>query len=172
MTRCSTHIKRRFAARKLPMPKNNAVQAMVPEGAQVLANPNGTAPGLAMKAGSGVRSLASGQPQASERLSPDPRRQTPDAKWLVMLPGPPRELRPMFDHLVVPLLRREFPLETPFVCRTLRTCGIAESLVQEKIQIPLVALVAAGLEVGYCARVGQVDVRLSARGVNAEKLVA
>src|SRR5215469_3427311 len=36
------HIQRRFAARKLPMPKINEVQAMVPEGALVLANPNGT----------------------------------------------------------------------------------------------------------------------------------
>jgi nicotinamide-nucleotide amidase len=88
-----------------------------------------------------------------------------------MLPGPPRELRPMFDNLVVPLLRREFPLDAPFVCRTLRTSGIAESLVQEKIATPLSALVAAGLEIGYCARPGQVDVRLSARGVNEGKIV-
>ena len=43
------HIKKRFKARNLPMPKNNEVQAMVPEGAVVLNNPNGTAPGLAMK---------------------------------------------------------------------------------------------------------------------------
>ena len=43
------HIKKRFAARNLPMPKNNEVQALVPEGAIVLPNPNGTAPGLAMK---------------------------------------------------------------------------------------------------------------------------
>ena len=82
-----------------------------------------------------------------------------------MLPGPPRELRPMFDEQVVPLLRREYPPAAPFVCRTLRTSGIAESRVQEKIGPPLAALVAIGLEVGYCARVGQVDVRLSARGV-------
>jgi nicotinamide-nucleotide amidase len=165
------HIKRRFAARNLPMPKNNEVQALVPEGALVLANPNGTAPGLAMKVGSGVWGLASGKPQTRERLSPDPKRQTSAAKWLVMLPGPPRELRPMFDNLVVPLLRREFPLDAPFVCRTLRTSGIAESLVQEKIATPLSALVAAGLEIGYCARPGQVDVRLSARGVNEGKIV-
>jgi nicotinamide-nucleotide amidase len=165
------HIKRRFAVRKLPMPKNNEVQAMVPEGAQVLANPNGTAPGLAMKVGSGVWGLASGKPQTSEPLSPDPKAQTQDAKWLVMLPGPPRELRPMFDDQVVSLLRREFPLDAPFVCRTLRTSGSAESRVQEQIQPPLAALVAAGLEVGYCARVGQVDVRLSARGAGGEKMV-
>jgi nicotinamide-nucleotide amidase len=77
----------------------------------------------------------------------------------------------MFDHLVVPLLRREFPLAAPFVCRTLRTSGIAESLVQEKIAAPLGALVAAGLEIGYCARTGQVDVRLSARGASGGKVV-
>ena len=165
------HIKKRFAARNLPMPKNNEVQALVPEGALVLANPNGTAPGLAMEVGSGVWRLASGRPQTSERLSPDPRARTQDAKWLVLLPGPPRELRPMFDDQVEPLLRREFPPAAPFVCRTLRTSGIAESRVQEKIGSPLYKLEAMGLEVGYCARVGQVDVRLSARGANAERVV-
>jgi nicotinamide-nucleotide amidase len=77
----------------------------------------------------------------------------------------------MFNEQVVPLLRREFPLAAPFVCRTLRTSGLAESLVQQKIQPPLAVLVAAGLEVGYCARVGQVDVRLSARGAEGEKMV-
>lgn len=153
------HIKRRFAARRLPMPKNNEVQALVPEGAMVLANPNGTAPGLAME------------------VSPNPFRNFGDSQnsrsktWLVMLPGPPRELRPMFDNFVVPLLRREFPLAAPFVCRTLRTSGIAESLVQEKIEAPLNTLAAAGLEIGYCARAGRVDVRLSARGGNGKKIV-
>lgn len=165
------HIIKRFAARNLPMPKNNEVQAMVPEGALVLANPNGTAPGLAMEVGSGVWDLASGKPQTRERLSPDPGVRNPDAKWLVMLPGPPRELRPMFDDFIVPLLRREFPPAVPFVCRTLRTSGLAESLVQEKIGSPLNKLEAMGLEVGYCARVGQVDVRLSARGAEAERVV-
>ena len=165
------HIKRRFAARKLPMPKNNEVQAMVPQGAQVLANPNGTAPGLAMKVDEDGRwEMENGEKNSgpSSTFNP-PSSRSP--KWLVMLPGPPRELRPMFNEQVVPLLRREFPLEAPFVCRTLRTSGIAESLVQDKIQTPLAALVATGLEVGYCARVGQVDVRLSARGAGGEKTV-
>jgi nicotinamide-nucleotide amidase len=53
----------------------------------------------------------------------------------------------------------------------LRTGGIGESAVQEKIQSPLAALVADGLEIGYCARVGQVDVRLTARCADAEKIV-
>jgi nicotinamide-nucleotide amidase len=77
----------------------------------------------------------------------------------------------MFDAAVVPLLQREFPLQAPFVCRTLRTGGLGESAVQEKIKAPLDALVAAGVEVGYCARVGQVDVRLTATGVESARMV-
>ena len=77
----------------------------------------------------------------------------------------------MFDDQVVPLLRRFLPLTEGFVCRTLRTTGIGESIVQEKIHVALASLVAAGLDVGYCAHVGQVDVRLSARGGTATKLV-
>ncbi len=161
------HIQRRFALRKLAMPKINEVQALVPEGALVLANPNGTAPGLAMKIEDRRLEIGDEKRRSPASISELP---TPN-QWLVMLPGPPRELRPMFDREVVPLLRREFPLDASFVCRTLRTSGIAESLVQEKIQSPLAAFTAAGLEVGYCARVGQVDVRLSARGADAEKVV-
>jgi nicotinamide-nucleotide amidase len=77
----------------------------------------------------------------------------------------------MFDDLVTPLIRREFPLSAPFVCRTLRTSGVGESRVQEMIAGPLTALVTVGLEVGYCARPGQVDVRLIAHGVAAETVV-
>jgi nicotinamide-nucleotide amidase len=161
-----THIKNYFAARKRPMPANNDVQAMVPEGAMVLHNPNGTAPGLAM-----VIEQSEGRvPRVpNQNEIKDSRSSSLRTKWLIMLPGPPRELRPMFDDSVVPILRREFPLEIPFVCRTLRTGGVGESAVQEKIQSPLAALVADGLEVGYCARVGQVDVRLAARGAGREK---
>ena len=88
-----------------------------------------------------------------------------------MLPGPPRELRPMFDTTVVTLVQREFPPAAPFVCRTLRTTGLGESAVQEKVKVALDALVTAGLGVGYCARVGQVDVRLTASNGNAAGLV-
>jgi len=91
-------------------------------------------------------------------------------QWLVMLPGPPRELRPMFDTSVVPLLKREFAEEI-FICRTLRSTGVGESSVQEKVEADLQPLVARGLEVGYCARPGAVDVRLVASGAGAQELV-
>jgi nicotinamide-nucleotide amidase len=78
----------------------------------------------------------------------------------------------MFRETVAPLLRRLFPAIEPFVCRTLRTIELGESVVQEKIAKSLVRLVEAGLEVGYCARPGQVDVRLAARGESAEEWVS
>jgi len=164
------NIERFFAERKRPMPASTRVQALVPEGAFVLQNAYGTAPGLAMK----VEDRGSKMEDGGFSAAPTSILHLPSSrssKWLIMLPGPPRELRPMFNELVVPLLRRELPLESEFVCRTLRTTGIGESLVQEKIQAPLTRLVAAGLEVGYCARIWQVDVRLSATGLNATELV-
>jgi nicotinamide-nucleotide amidase len=141
------HIEHFFAKRNRARPAKTTVETLVPEGALVFINQNGTAPGLAM-------ALAG---RSSKQ-------------WLVMLPGPPRELRPMFDDAVAPLLQREFSREQ-FVCRTLRSTGIGESRVQEMVEADLQPLVATGLEVGYCARPGAVDVRLSARGPGAEKLV-
>ena len=138
---------------KRPMPERTRVQALVPEGATVLTNAHGTAPGLAME------------------VRPNPFRSAGRPTWLIMLPGPPRELRPMFADSVVPLLRRVLPLEGNFVCRTLRTTGIGESVVEEKISGPLHPQVEAGLDLGYCARPGQVDVRLAAHGAEAEQRV-
>jgi nicotinamide-nucleotide amidase len=147
------HIESFFAARKRPMPASTLVQAMVPEGAIVLPNPNGTAPGLAIK-------VARSAPLA---IPP---------QWLIMLPGPPRELRPMFNATVVPLLHRELPLEAEFVCRTLRTVGIGESQAADRIGSRLLDSIAHGLELGYCAHVGAVDVRLAAKGPQAAQLVS
>jgi nicotinamide-nucleotide amidase len=136
------------------MPETTKVQAQVPEDALVLDNPNGTAPGLAME------------------VRPNPFRTDGKTSWLVMLPGPPRELRPMFTNHTLPLLQKKFPLETNFACLTLRTTGMGESVVEEKIAPPLQSLISAGLELGYCAHYGSVDVRLVAHGANAEKTVA
>lgn len=142
-----------FAARNRPVPGGARVQALVPEGAEVLPNRHGTAPGLAME------------------LRPNPYRADGGPTWLVMLPGPPRELRPMFTEAVVPLLRRVLPPGDGFVCRTLRTTGLPESVVETRLAGPLRGLVERGLDVGYCAQPGRVDVRLAARGAAAGELV-
>ena len=153
------HIEQFFALRKRPMPASTRIQAMVPEGAIVLPNPHGTAPGLALKVENvSVPSTINSQP-------PTP------AKWLVMLPGPPRELRPMFNDAVVPLLQQVLPLGGQCICRTLRTVGMGESLVADKIEEAMRGFVQRGMDLGYCARVGQVDVRLVARGEQAQEIV-
>jgi len=144
------HIDGFFSGRQRPMPASTRVQALVPEGAMVLANAHGTAPGLVMDATRAGRA----------------------ASLLIMLPGPPRELRPMFADQVVPLILKRFPLETTFVCRTLKTTGLGESMVEEKIAPRLQALTEAGLDLGYCARNGEVDVRFVARGHAAGASVA
>jgi nicotinamide-nucleotide amidase len=147
------HISHIFTRLKRPMPERTKVQALIPEGATVLHNPHGTAPGLAME------------------LRPNPFRAGGQPSWLIMLPGPPRELRPMFTDSVVPLLGRVLTPAGTFVCRTLRTTGIGESMVEEKIGGPLQRWLKAGHDLGYCARPGQVDVRLAVRGDDAEQQV-
>lgn len=77
----------------------------------------------------------------------------------------------MFTDTVVPLLRRVLPLQSEFVCRTLRSTGVGESALAARITKPLQALVEQGLELGYCAHPGSVDVRLAARGENAACVV-
>ena len=147
-----THIENFFAKRNRPRPAKTSVETFVPEGAEVFLNQFGTAPGLAIQIESKIQNLKS------------------KIQWLVMLPGPPRELRPMFDAQIVPLLQREFAEEI-FICRTLRSSGVGESRVQEMVEADLQSLVARGLEVGYCARPGAVDVRLTASGAGAGELV-
>jgi nicotinamide-nucleotide amidase len=141
-----------FTSRKRPMPESTKVQALVPRGATVLMNAHGTAPGLIIE-------VPAGKFRAAPTL-------------LAMLPGPPRELRPMFAAQVAPLLKQKFPCETDFACRTLKTTGLGESRVEELIAPKLKHLTDMGLELGYCARTGEVDVRFVARGCGAQQHVA
>jgi len=143
------HVEAFFSKRRRPMPASTRVQAMVPAGATVLMNPNGTAPGLAMD-------FAAGQA----------------AGLLFMLPGPPRELRPMFTDQALPLIEQRFGKPLEFACAVLRTTGIGESLAEERIAPGLEPLARRGLEIGYCARVGEVDLRFIARGPGAAAVVA
>ncbi len=148
------HVEEFFTKRNRPMPASTRVQGLVPEGASVLMNAHGTAPGLIID------------------VNPNPFRSGGKASRLVMLPGPPRELRPMFIEQIAPLLRNWFPTEGAFICRTLRSTGLGESWVEENVAGPLKHLTDAGLDIGYCARIGEVDVRLTKRGGGAQEAVA
>ena len=115
----AAHIEGFFERRNRPMAGSVLVQAQVPEGAVVFPNEHGTAPGLAIEA------------------SPNPFRAGGGSAWLIMLPGPPRELRPMFDDQVLPFINKYLPLEKEFHCRILRSLGIGESMVEEMLLGPL-----------------------------------
>ena len=129
-------IQDRFSRRGIEMTPRNRRQAQVPEGATVLANPNGTAPGLYL------RHVPSG---------PGPTRH------IFLLPGPPRELRPMFQDLVVPILKELVPGGAAFQSRRWLVIGMGESKVEAVVGEALLAV--PGLELGYCARPGAVEVR-------------
>jgi len=130
----------RYRRRGTRMPESVRVQAMVPRGATVFYNDHGTAPGLAI-----------------------PTRKPGNCRWLVLLPGPPRELRPMFETQVMPLLLREYQATLPIVdCRVLRVVGLGESVVAERVEPLLREL--REVEIGYCARMGEVELRLIVRG--------
>lgn len=125
---------------RLGRPVNASVarQAQVPEGAVVLANGHGTAPGL--------------------YLPPAPLAGSGESPHIFLLPGPPRELRPMFTNEVAPILAKLIERQGPRPeCRIYRCGGIGESAVEELVGERLTAI--AGLEIGYCARLGEVDVR-------------
>ncbi|HOB32482.1 MAG TPA: molybdopterin-binding protein, partial [Verrucomicrobiota bacterium] len=143
-----------FEKRNRPMPERVRVEALVPEGAIILPNRHGTAPGLAV-------------PVPPGRFRPGS-----SPAWLLMLPGPPRELQPMFLESALPLLRRELRPAVERVCRTVHTCGLGESLVQERVEPALSEFVRSGVKIGYCARPGQVDVRLTFAGPGSGDVIA
>ena len=132
-------IRERLARRNIPVRERMLRQAMVPEGATVLPNAHGTAPGLYIP------------PVLTPSLS------TPH---LFLLPGPPRELKPMFERHVQPLLRRirgDLPNRE---YRNYHIVGLGESTVEELIGMEL--SLRGDIEVGYCARPNEVDFRLIA----------
>ena len=124
----------KFAKRKIAMNDRQRPQAMVPEGGVVMENPNGTAPGLIID---NEKTVA------------------------LLLPGPPRELHPMWNDQALPWLRKKFAARlTPVHEVTLRILGLGETKVQILVEDEVKAL--GPVEVGYCARSGEVDLRLIA----------
>jgi nicotinamide-nucleotide amidase len=98
-------IRKRLTGRGYKMTPNNERQALVPRGATLLPNPNGTAPGLKMEQ---------------------------DGKLIVLLPGPPRENQPMFIDLVMPDLER-MSRGVRIAKRLLKVTGMGESQLDDQI---------------------------------------
>lgn len=128
-------IEERFRARGRRMPEANLRQADVPQGADWLANANGTAPGLwlALEAG----------------------------KVLLLLPGPPKELQAMFEEHCLPRLR-PLAAKHAFAAKVLKVVGLTESEVDERIA-PLYRR-CSNAETTLLATPGQIEIHLRASG--------
>ncbi|YCM45862.1 competence/damage-inducible protein A [Verrucomicrobiaceae bacterium 227] len=129
-------LKEFFAKRDKTMVASNLKQAQNLVGADILPNDNGTAPGI----------------YAPPRLGGEP------GCAVFLLPGPPRELYPMFHAEVTPRLRALSGVEMIVDVTEMKFVGVGESDFHEHLDARLNAV--PGLEVGYCARLGEMDLRL------------
>jgi nicotinamide-nucleotide amidase len=132
-----------FERRSLPFPETNRKQAWLIPSATAIPNANGTAPGWYVE--------------------------RPDGRIVVALPGPPREMRPMWDGWVLPRLA-ERGLGRPIASATLRLTGIGESAIAARLG----SLLDAGARpmVATYARADAVDVRIWAHDDGAADLVS
>lgn len=132
-------LQRRFKGRGIEMPANNARQALVPVGADILENNQGTAPGLWI---------------------------TAEKNHVILLPGPPSELKPMFEASCMPRLR-EMAGGVALARCVFRTACLPESMLDARIA-PIYSKY-RNPETTVLAKPGQVEVRLTARGKNQEE---
>lgn len=139
--RIEAAIRARFAARQLSMPAINARQAMVPQGATVLENRNGTAPGLCLQRG---------------------------PTTVVLLPGPPREMTPMLERFIADRLRGDGAHGGVFR-RVLKITGRTESDVDSVAQPIYRPWMSEGEPIAttILAALGQVELHLSLRARRA-----
>jgi nicotinamide-nucleotide amidase len=127
-------IEAKMTRRKIKMTSLQRSQAMVPEQGVVLDNHFGTAPGLIIEN---------------------------DRTVAVLLPGPPSELNPMWENEALPWLKQHFAARwAPTHEVQLRIIGTGETAVQHLVEDEIRAL--GPVEIGYCARAGEVDLRLIA----------
>ena len=121
-----------FAKKGVQPTDNNWKQALVPEGALVLPNPNGTAPGVILEG---------------------------EKARIVLLPGPPHELIPMFEESVLPYLRKCGP--GVIYSQTVKACGIGES----RVESLLMDLIDAQSDptIATYAKPGEVHIRVTAK---------
>ena len=127
-----------FQKKGTPMAPCNRKQALVPKGGVLFPNSRGTAPGCAIEK---------------------------DGKHLILLPGPPRELNPMFEEEVRPYLLNKFA-QGAIVSRSVRTFGIGESAMAERVSD---LLDCANPTVAPYAKSGEALLRVTAKAETERK---
>src|SRR4029078_4215161 len=130
-------LQQRLQTRGIKWTSNIARQADVFAGARVLPNENGNASGFYLKA-----NINPGIP----------------SPHVFILPGPPRELQPMFRKFAVPILKSIIEVPSQVERRSYSIAGVGESLVEKAIGEKVLAV--PGIELGYCARPGEVEGRV------------
>jgi nicotinamide-nucleotide amidase len=129
-----------FKARRIKMSENNRVQAYIPEGATVIENRAGTAPGFIIEQ---------------------------KGKVIAAMPGVPSEMRPMMENAVIPFLLQKYGIGKNVIrSRSLKVVGLPESLVDEKIHDLFV--VSENPSIGVYAHQTEIEVRLTAKAENTE----
>jgi len=133
-------LRERFAKRGMKMPDNNRRQAMVPRGAVVVENPNGSAPGLWLERGGAA---------------------------IVLLPGPPREMKPMLDAVIAERLAPK-SLGAGLFRRVLKITGRAESDVDAQAQPVYGKWLAQPVPISttILAVLGQIELHLTAQAAS------
>jgi len=140
-----------FAMRDLEMPKENERQAYIIEGARVIPNKVGTAPGMILE-----RRAKAGTKSKVQKV------------MVIMLPGPPREMRPMVEEFVLPYLKEKYERKILKKC-VLHISGLTESAVYEKIKevVEIERRMEGGiLRFSMLAHLAMVDVEISGEGEN------
>jgi len=131
-------IRQMFAAMNRVMPENNLKQAQFPEGAEIIANALGTAPGFRLDL----------HTEHGER-------------HLIVLPGVPREMKPMIEEQVIPWLERNRGSNEVYLSHVFQTFGISESALDELVAA---AAVPEDARIAFRAAFPQISVRLTVHG--------
>ncbi len=135
-------IQARFRAFGSPMGENNRRQAYLPQGAIPIENPVGTAPCFIVEQ---------------------------HGHFVISLPGVPREMEYLVDHVVLPFLKDKLHLTEVILIRTLHTVGQGESRIDEAIGD---LETSANPTVGLSAKAGQVDIRITSKAATREEAAA
>lgn len=154
-------IVRHFAERNLEMPKENEKQAYILEGAEVILNKIGTAPGQIIECDIVTQQHGNiARKVKSQPVTKPPRHHV----TVILLPGPPREMLLMLEEKVIPYLKEKY--ETGLTRSvTLHICGFSESEIDEKIRPVLEQeKKTEGLKFALLAHPGTVDLKITLSG--------